>query len=72
MLIITFTKQINWRGKLLVNINDHFSEIFFTNTDDLRTDQVKRRANCARSVISNHPKILGDSLDVVCEETFAQ
>ena len=38
-------KQINWRGKLLVNIHEHFSEFFFTNTDELRTEEMKRRTN---------------------------
>ena len=46
ILITTLTKQINWRGKLLVNINENFSELFFTNTDELRTEQATRRANC--------------------------
>ena len=34
---LTFTKQINWRGKLLVNIHENFSEFYFTNTDELRS-----------------------------------
>ena len=34
---LTFTKQINWRRKLLVNIHENFSEFYFTNTDELRS-----------------------------------
>ena len=33
----TFTKQINWRRELLVNIHENLSEFFFTNTNELRS-----------------------------------
>ena len=72
ILIIIFTKQINWRGKLLVNINENFFELFFTNTDELCTEQVNAGPTVTLSVISNHPETFGHSLDVVYNETFEQ
>ena len=69
---MTFTKQIDWRGKLLVNINENFSEIFFTNTDELCTEQVNVGPTVTLSVISNHPKTFGHSLDAACKENFEQ
>ena len=45
-ILTIFTKQINWRGKSLVNFHENVSEIFFTNTNELRKEQVRHRANC--------------------------
>ena len=46
---------------MLGNIHENFSEFFFTNTDKLRMEQVKHRANCNSFChISSFKNILAD------------